>query len=119
MHLINQFTMTEKYPDNIKVEWTFIHRAITVGITLLVISYIVYESRIKPINVTKYLSLLGLYIDIIGVVIASLKTPYYGAFYDGGKIEINRQKVEKKYFQIGMLLIAIGMILQTCGVMLQ
>ncbi len=113
--------MNDKYPkvEDIKVEWTLIQKLIILIITLIIIGFLIYESRTKCISLTKYLSVGGLYIDIIGVVIASLKTPYYGSFYDGGQIEIERAKVEKKYFQRGMSLIALGMILQTISTLLQ
>lgn len=52
-------------------------------------------------------------------MLASLKTPFYGSFYDAGQIERKRQEVEKKYFQIGMYLIGLGMILQTISALLQ
>ena len=113
--------MNDKYPkiEDIKVEWTIIHKSILLIITLIIVGFIIFESRTKCISLTKYLSVAGLYIDIIGVVIASLKTPYYGSFFDGGKIELERQKVEKIYFQRGMLLITVGMILQAVSALLQ
>lgn len=66
----------------------------------------------------KLLSVVGLNVDIIGVVIASLKTPFYGFFHDGGKIEIHRANVERRYFQFGMWLIAAGFFLQALGTLL-
>ena len=113
--------MSIKYPENkdIKVEWTIIHKFVIMITSLIIIGFLIFESMTKHISLTKYLTITGLYIDIIGVVIASLKTPYYGLFYDGGKIEVERQKIEKKSFQKGMLLISIGMILQVISTLLQ
>lgn len=113
--------MNEGYPkiDDIKVELTAIHKLIILIITLIIIGFLIFESWTKNISLTKYLSVGGLYIDIIGVVIASLKTPYYGSFFDGGQIEIERQKIEHTYFRKGMYLIALGMILQAIGTLLQ
>lgn len=106
--------MTNKYPDfkDIKVQWTKFHTLIAIVVTFSVIMFLINQAKSKPITLTQYIHVSGLYLDFWGVMIASLKTPYYGAFLDAGKIEIERQKVESKYFYIGMILIFIGMILQ-------
>lgn len=106
--------MTGKYPNfkDIKVQWTKLHTLIVMVITFSVILFLINQAKSKPITLTQYINVSGLYLDFWGVIIASLKTPYYGAFYDAGKIEIKRQKVESKYFYIGMILIFIGMLLQ-------
>jgi len=105
------------YPkDNeVKVEWTYMHIAIVVLSVLVIwpLFYCVTDLTKLPIN--KLLSVVGLNVDIIGVVVASLKTPFYGHFHDGGQIEITRANVERKYFQSGMWLIALGFFLQALG----
>ncbi|NJK94002.1 MAG: hypothetical protein HC905_02905 [Bacteroidales bacterium] len=113
--------MENNYPtqNEIKIEWKKIHSTILILVTVIVIGYLTYEIMYKTVSLTKYLTVAGLYIDIIGVIIASLKTPYYGSFMDGGKIEILRQKVENKSFKKGMYLIAIGMVFQMTGTLLQ
>lgn len=105
--------MSDKYPkeNDIKVKWKTSILIITV-VTFNVILFLIGESRLKPISLTKWLSVGGLYFDFIGVIIASLRTPYYGSFHDGGEIEKVRQKVENKYFRLGIYLIAIGFLLQ-------
>lgn len=105
--------------EQIKVEWTAIHTIILIGSTLFVAGSFVYELKTKNVLWTKYLTVFGLYIDIVGVLIASLKTPFYGIFFDGGQIEKDRQEVERKFFKVGMFLIAFGMILQTIGTLFQ
>lgn len=106
--------MTNKYPDfkDIEVLWTKLHTLIVIVITFSVVMFLINEAKSKPITLTQYINVSGLYLDFWGVIIASLKTPYYGTFHDAGKIEIERQKVESKYLNIGMILIFIGMILQ-------
>ncbi|MEH6784400.1 MAG: hypothetical protein V7688_10995 [Alcanivorax jadensis] len=101
----------KKYPkDNeIKVQWTNIH------IGIIVISFFIWPGFLcfsDSGSFTKMLSLMGLQLGTIGVVVSSLKTPPYGAFMDGGELEFKRAKVEGRYFQRGMWLIAIGFILQ-------
>ncbi len=108
-----------RYPtDNeINVDWTKAHKISLILASALIFGlFICYYDRISE---AKILSVIGLYVDIVGVVVASLKTPYYGAFYDGGQIEIKRQNVERKYFQIGMFLVGLGMILQAIGTIVQ
>ena len=108
------------YPkdDEVKVEWKPLHIAIVV-LSVVVIWPLFYCATDLTKNLTnKLLSVAGLNIDIIGVVVASLKTPFYGAFHDGGKIEITRANVEKGYFQFGMWLVALGFFLQALGTLL-
>lgn len=105
------------YPqdDEIKVEWKPLHIAIIV-LSLLVIWPLFCCATDLTENITKkLLSVAGLNIDIIGVVVASLKTPFYGVFHDSGQIEVIRANVEKKFFQVGMGLIALGFFSQALG----
>lgn len=106
-----------KYPkdDDIKVEWTAIHKIMIVVPFLAIWTLFYYLTDFKSPYAAKLLTIVGLSIDIIGVTIASLKTPFYGLFHDGGAIEVKRADVERKYFQSGMLLIAIGLLFQTLG----
>lgn len=110
--------MKNQYPDDdeIKVEWTKIHTIIIVTVTAIVLCFLAACSG--TITKTKLLSTAGLYIDIVGVVITTLKTPFYGIFHDGGQIEFKRQRVEHKYFRAGMYLIVVGMVLQLAGTLL-
>jgi hypothetical protein len=106
--------MAEKYPnfEDIKVEWTKGKSLLIFVVTFCLILILVNEEKLKPITNAQYLNIAGLYIDFLGVIIATLKTPYYGIFPDAGKLEIERQKVENKYFKIAIFLIVIGMLLQ-------
>lgn len=104
-----------KYPQDheIKVVWTkFIISLLAVSTVLLWSVFFYLNPVLCGIKISKILSAIGLYIDILGVAIASLKTPYYGSFHDGGDIELKRAKVEERYFKFGMLLIGIGFFLQ-------
>ncbi len=108
------------YPKSseVKVEWTPLYIAIVVLSVLVIWSIFFFTTDIAQFPVNKFLSVAGLNLDIIGVVVTSLKTPFYGQFHDGGEIEITRANVEKKYFQRGMLLIALGFFLQAFGSLL-
>lgn len=109
-----------RYPkdDEVKVEWKPLHIAIVV-LSVVVIWPLFYCATDLTKNLTnKLFSIAGLNIDIIGVVVASLKTPFYGAFHDGGKIEFTRANVEKRCFQFGMWLVALGFFLQALGTLL-
>lgn len=111
---------TPKYPkeDEIKVEWTVVHKGIIILSVLVIWPLFIYTADMNDNFIKKLLSVAGLNVDIIGVVIASLKTPYYGLFMEGGKIEFNRAKVEKRYFQLGMWFIALGSLFQALGTLL-
>lgn len=110
--------MTYPKDNEIKVEWRYIHIAILVLSVLIIWPLFYYITDFTQNFKNKLLSVLGLNIDIIGVVIASLKTPFYGLFFDGGDIKHKRANVEKKYFKFGMLLIALGFFLQALGILL-
>lgn len=114
--------MTEPphYPqdDEVQVEWKILHIAIIALSVLVIWPLFYYVTDLTKDLPNKLLSAIGLNVDIIGVVVASLKTPFYGIFRDGGKIEITRANVERKYFQFGMWLIAVGFLLQALGTLL-
>lgn len=111
---------TPRYPQEgeIKVKWTWIQVAIVPFSVLVIWPVFFCVSDPTKIFTNKLLSVLGLNIDIIGVVVASLKTPFYGIFHDGDKIEVYRENAEIKYFQVGMWLIAAGFFLQALETLL-
>lgn len=111
---------TPRYPqeNEIKVEWTWLHVAIVLLSVLVIWPVFFCVSDLTKNFTNKILSTLGLNIDIIGVVVASLKTQFYGTFHDGGKIETYRANAERKYFQLGMWLVAAGFFLQALGTLL-
>lgn len=107
-----------KYPQDheIKVIWTkFIVSLLLISTVSLWSVFFYLNPVLCEIKTSKLLSVIGLYIDVLGVAIASLETPYYGSFHDGGAIEKRRAKVEEKYFRIGMLLIGVGFFFQALG----
>ena len=63
-------------------------------------------------NIIPFISVLGLYVDIIGVIIASIDAPYFGPFPDAGEVEKKRIKLKEKYLKIGLSFIGIGFLLQ-------
>ena len=105
------------YParEQVRVEWTWIHYLVLTTSSIIIpcasLKFIDFNQPYKY----KLFSVLGLFIDIIGVTLATLKTPYYGSFHDGGELEVWRRQEEDKWFKIGMFLIAIGAFLQTFG----
>jgi len=111
-------TDTREYPQDheIRVVWTkFIISLLAISTVLLWSAFFYLNPVLCEIKISKFLSITGLYLDILGVVIASLKTPYYGLFFDGGAIEVKCAKVEERYFKAGMFLIGIGFFLQAMG----
>lgn len=108
---------TRQYPkdDEIRVVLGKLRILLLACSTVLIWPAFFHFNPVDSLNLTELLSALGLYIDIIGVVVASLKTPYYGSFHDGGAIEIKRAKIEANYFKVGMLLIGLGFLLQAFG----
>lgn len=111
--------MTDRihYPQDheIRVVWGKLRISLIVCATLVIWPSFLYFNPLCSTSIAKILVVLGLYVDIVGIVIASLKTPYYGSFADGGEIEVRRGKVEHKYFQAGMLLVGLGFLLQAFG----
>lgn len=110
-----------RYPTDseIKVQWTPFHIVAIAAVTLVV--WVWFFSRHdlhEPGVLNKFFSVLGLNIDTIGVVVASLKPPYFGSFHDGGAVEMKRQKAERASFENGMFIVAIGLFLQALGVLL-
>lgn len=106
--------MAEKYPDSkdIKVQWTKLNTILVLVVTFILIFFLIFQPNLKPLTLGQIVNIISLYINFLGIIVISLKTPYYGTFFDGGKIEEKRQKVEKKYFDLGMILIVIGMFFQ-------
>lgn len=105
------------YPtdEQIKPEWTSVHTLLIVVSGLIWPAFYFFSS---DHTLPKILTLLGLQLGIIGSVLSSLKTPVYGSFVDGGKLNIKRAKVEGVWWQRGMLLIATGFIAQVCALLI-
>ena len=106
-----------RYPENheVKVEVRAIHVVIVLLSLLIIWPWFYYATDFSKLPLAKFLTLAGLNIDIIGVVVTTLKTPFYGHFHDGGHIEVIRATAEKRYFLIGMWFIAAGFFLQALG----
>ena len=103
------------YPkdNDIKGAWKSYHIAGIILSTLLIWS-LFFSKRVplKIVSIPPFLSVLGLNIDINGVIIASIEAPYFGLFADGGDQESKRSKVKEKYFKWGLLFIGFGFLLQ-------
>ncbi|HEL5052545.1 TPA: hypothetical protein UOA92_000300 [Stenotrophomonas maltophilia] len=103
-----------EYPEDheIRVKWGGFQLAIVFGATTVI--WVAFWLLISPDHerLKTVLTLVGLNIDIVGVVWASLSPPYYGAFADGGELEFKRKEVQERAFRRGMLLVALGFLLQ-------
>lgn len=104
--------MKNGYPNDseIKPKWSRFHFVLLILSSILIWGLYIWKSLIDGsiLSWQSTISLTGLYIDIIGVLVASLKTPYFGSFHDGGELEFKRERADNRAFQKGMLLIAIG-----------
>ena len=105
------------YPKNndIKPKCTTFQKSFIIIITIMIFGAFFLIKVIKNewnIEYKQLLLITGLYLNIIGVIIASVRTPYFGSFYDGGEIEFKRQKANRKIFQKGMCIIGIGFLFQ-------
>lgn len=102
------------YPEDheIRVKWSGFPLAVVLGATAVL--WLAYWLLISPEHerLKTVLTLAGLNIDIVGVVWASLSPPYYGAFADGGELEVKRKEVQERAFRRGMSLVALGFLLQ-------
>lgn len=115
--------MTERvanYPadGDIKVKWSRFQVAMVVVPTVAIWAmFFLWPGAAEPHLLKTVLSISGLNVDIVGVVVASLKAPYFGSFLDGGKIEFKREAADRKAFQVGMVLVGIGFFLQAIAVL--
>jgi hypothetical protein len=114
-------TPEKKYPERheVRVKWEWYNYSILGISTILLWGAFVILVDFQGPFVAKLISVSGLYIDIVGITLATLKTPYYGSFYDGGDVERWRLDEEKKWFIWGMFIIACGTLLQVLGTILQ
>lgn len=98
-----------RYPEKIKVDWTKTHIAMTA------ISFAIWPAYLyfgNDFSCQKILSITGLFCNSFGAVIATLKPPFSGFFYDGGDLQIDSEKLAYKYFRCGMAIVAFGLVLQ-------
>ncbi|MBN1475035.1 MAG: hypothetical protein JW914_10490 [Syntrophaceae bacterium] len=103
------------YPkdNDIKGKWSK-YQIISVVLSTLIIWPLFFLKLGFPSchNMIPFISVLGLYLDILGVIIASIEAPYFGLFADGGNVEIKRARIKEKYLKIGLTLIGIGFLFQ-------
>ncbi|WP_147282722.1 hypothetical protein [Comamonas sp. AG1104] len=98
-----------EYPKEIEVEWSKTH------ISMILLSFFIWpaffyinQGDIFP----KILSVAGLFLNSVGATVATLKPPFYGLYMDGGALQRKSEKIAYKYFRFGMLIVALGFILQ-------
>lgn len=109
------------YPTDseIRPKWSKFHLIILILSSVLIwgayIGKLIYSGDLPPWTST--LSLVGLHMDIIGVLVVSLKTPFFGYFHDGGKLESKRELSDNKTFRKGMILITFGFAFQAISIL--
>lgn len=100
------------YPNRISVHWTKAH----IGMLLLAMAlwpaYWVLNPTFSAASVPKLLSVSGLFLNTVGATVATLKPPYYGTFLDGGELQCKCEALASRYFNAGMVIVAIGFLLQ-------
>ncbi len=101
-----------KYPEKIRVDWTGSHIGV-IALALLLWPAFWYVNPSYCLKCwPKFLAVAGLFLNTVGAVIATLKPPFYGLFHDGGKLQRDCEALASKYFKAGMVIIAIGFVLQ-------
>jgi hypothetical protein len=108
------------YPKDNEIKGNRIFQIIAAGLITLIIWPLFFVKLGFPScnNIVPFVTVLGLYIDIIGVIIASIEAPYFGLFADGGDVERKRTKIKEKYLKIGLAFIGIGFLFQVIAVIL-
>lgn len=103
------------YPEDHKIKgmWSRYH-ILAIVLTTIIIWPMFFMKLGLPFfcHIIPSFTVLGLYIDIIGVIIASIEAPYFGSFADSGDVERKRTVVKEKYLKIGLTLIGIGFFFQ-------
>lgn len=103
------------YPkdDEIKGKWSK-YQIIAVALATIVLWPLFFIRLGFPSwhNIVPFVTVFGLYLDILGVIIASIEAPYFGLFADGGDVEIKRTRIKEKYLKICLMFIGIGFLFQ-------
>lgn len=103
------------YPEDRKIKGTpRCYQIIAAFLTTIIIWPLFFIKLGFPFSdhIVPFLTVLGLYIDILGVIIASIEAPYFGLFLDGGDIERKKAILKEKYLKIGLTFIGIGFLFQ-------
>jgi hypothetical protein len=109
--------MSSFYPNDneVKVQWTSFQKLVLILLTISLIVFLSFHWKAETITKILLLNSFGIYLNILGSVMSTLKTPFYGLFYDGGRLERVRQEVEAKYFKFGIMSMSIGAMLLLLG----
>lgn len=100
----------------VELEWKWIHFLVILLPVIFIIFLYFYKLffRLDPF----VLVALGTMLNIWGAVLTTIKAKYYGLYYDGGEIERWRQEKAEKPFLIGLILMAIGSLMQVLSAFL-
>lgn len=109
--------MHNKYPEDeeVKVQWTTFHKLTLIVLTISLMVFLGCLWKNNSLSETLLFNAFGIYLSAFGSIFLTLKTPFYGTFYDGGRIEQRRQQVEAKYFRLGVFILLIGASLLLLG----
>lgn len=100
------------YPKNLRVQWTRTHLGM-IGLAFLIWPVYFYFNPSYCVDCwPKFLAVAGLFLNAVGATVATLRPPFYGLFFDGGKLQRDGEALAGKYFKFGMLIVAIGFVLQ-------
>lgn len=100
------------YPKEIKVEVTALHW-ILLGLSLAMWPIFVYHyPAYVPGEWPRFCSVLGLFLNIVGATIASMRPRAQRTFSDGGDLQLKADAKASQCARYGMLIIALGFIVQ-------
>lgn len=102
------------YPKDDEIKGKCKYQIIAAALATVIIWPLFFIKHGSPScsNILPFVTVMGLYLDILGAVIASIEAPYFGLFADGGDVEIKRRRIKEKYLKIGLTFIGIGFLFQ-------
>lgn len=101
-----------EYPKTPRIQWTRAHTGM-IGLAFLIWpTYWYFNPSYCVACWPKLLAVAGLFLNTVGATIATLKPPFYGIFHDGGKLQRDCEELAGKYFKFGMVIVAVGFVLQ-------
>ena len=107
-------TIKGEYPRIEEVTAKFRYKyifAVTIIAITLAGGYL-FQLGNQNFSYSKILSILGLIIDMYGIVITFSHVEYFGSFLDAGALESLRIKSKQKVLNIGLIVILIGFTIQ-------
>ncbi|WP_039929482.1 hypothetical protein [Leptospira yanagawae] len=108
-----------KYPKENQIKAKLNPYFYYISILLMIILWSIYFYLIKcgcnSFKYSSFLSILGLTLDIVGILLAAKRVPYLGSYLDMGDLNQKREKEDHFWSAFGLTLIIIGFFLQGLG----